>query len=112
MTGKDLKRIIVSNIPFEYGLTEQDIHDFLNIKSAEKKGAPFDLGVREISINSQAGNAVIEFTDKVITEFIESLDGEKLLGHSIRFKRVATEKGFNQCGDLDDVIKESASIAA
>jgi len=80
----------------------------LNIKSAEWKGAPFDLCIKEISINSLAGNAVIEFSDKVITEFIESLDGEKFLGQTVRFKWVATEKGFNQSGDIDEMLKESA----
>jgi len=98
----------MSNIPFEYGLIEDDIWDFLTIKAAEKKGIPIDLGFREIAINSTAGNAIIEFSDKVITEFIESLDGEKLLGQTIRFKWIATEKGFNHTGSIEDILKESA----
>ena len=42
----------MSNIPFFFGLNEDDIKDFLTIKAAEKKGVPFDLGIWEIAINA------------------------------------------------------------
>lgn len=48
VTGKDLKRIIASNIPFEFGLIESDIHDYLTIKASE---VDINLEIREIAIN-------------------------------------------------------------
>jgi len=42
----------MSNIPFYFGLNEDDLRDFLTIKAAEKKGVPFDIGIREIAINA------------------------------------------------------------
>lgn len=102
----------MSNIPFYFGLNEDDLRDFLTIKAAEKKGVPFDIGIREIAINAQAGNAIIEFFDKLVTEFVETFDGEKMLGQTVRFKRIATEKGFNHSGSIEDILKESAQVSA
>ncbi len=86
MTGKDLKRVIASNLPLEFGINETDLHDYITLKSMEKEGYPVDLGIKEIAINQIAGYAVIEVADKVMTQYIEKLDGEDLLGHTIRFQ--------------------------
>jgi hypothetical protein len=47
-----------------------------------------------------------------MTEFIEKLDGESLLGHTLWFQRVATEKGFTAEGGIEEILKESAQVSA
>lgn len=72
VTGKDLKRTIVSNVPFEYGLIESDLHDWIIIKASEMEEL---VEIKEIAINPAANSAIVEVADKKMSEFIEKLDG-------------------------------------
>ena len=44
-----------------------------------------EIRLREIAVNEQAGNAIIEVAEKKMADELCKLDGEVLLGHTLRF---------------------------
>ena len=109
VTGKDLRRVVATNLPLEYGLDQVDLCNYL-IEKWKIKGD--DITFRSIFLNTEQNSGVIEWMEKEMTDMLIKLDGESLLGHTLRFTKVADENGFIHGGDSENLLQDSALLTA
>lgn len=109
VTGKDLRRVVATNLPLEYGLDQVDLCNYL-IEKCKEKGD--EITFRSIFLNTEQNSGIIECMEKEMTDMLIKLDGENLLGHTLRFTKVADENGFIHGGDSENLLQDSAQLTA
>lgn len=109
VTGKDLRRVVATNLPLDYGINQEDLANFIIMKCKEKGD---DILFRSIFLNTEQNSGIIECMEKDMTDLLIKLDGETLLGHTLRFTKVADESGFIHGGDSEKVLQDSAQLTA
>lgn len=109
VTGKDLRRVVATNLPLDFGLNQEDLGIYIIMKCREKGD---EVTFRSIFLNTEQNSGVVECMDKEMTDMVIKLDGEVLLGHTLRFTKVADETGFIHGGDCDNLLQDSAQLTA
>ena len=110
VTGKDLKRIVATNLPLDYGVDHEDLGNFIKAQCLEKGDSVL---FKSIFLNTEVNSGILECTEKEMTDLVVKLDGMKLLGHTLRFTKVADEKkGYLHGGDSENLMQESAQLTA
>jgi hypothetical protein len=109
VTGKDLRRVVATNLPLDYGLNQDDLANYL-ITECKKHGD--DILFRSIFLNYEQNSGIIECMEKEQTDILIKLDGQMMFGHTLRFTKVADENGFIHGGDSENLLEESAQLTA
>jgi hypothetical protein len=109
VTGKDLRRVVATNLPLDYGLNQEDLANYLIIKCKENGN---DILFRSIFLNYEQNSGIIECMEKEQTDILIKLDGSTLFGHTLRLTKVANENGFIYGGDAENLLQDSAQLTA
>jgi RNA recognition motif-containing protein len=109
VTGKDLRRVVATNLPLEYGLDQEDLANYLMVKCKEKGD---EIQFRSIFLNYEHNSGIIEVMEKEQTDLLIKIDGDVLFGQTLRFTKVADENGFIHGGDSENLMQDSAQLTA
>lgn len=109
VTGKDLRRVVATNLPLDYGINQEDLANYIIIKCKENGD---DILFRSIFLNYEQNSGIIECMEKEQTNILVKLDGIRLLGHTLHFTKVADESGFIHGGDSENLLQDSAQLTA
>lgn len=109
VTGKDLRRIVATNLPLDYGIDHEDLGYYIITKCKENGD---DVLFKSIFLNTEHNSGILECSEKEMTDLVAKLDGVQLLGNTLRFTKVADEKGFIHGGDSENLLQESAQLTA
>ena len=109
VTGKDLRRVVATNLPLDFGIDHEDLGNYIIIKCKENGD---DVLFKSIFLNTEHNSGILECTEKFMTDLVVKLDGVQLLSNTLRFTKVADDKGFINGGNSDNLLEESAQLTA
>ena len=77
VTGKDLRRVVITNIPLEFGLLEEDVEAFLKQKVEELDEANKDIfEIKSLKLYPNQNSVTVECKEQAMSEKLQELDGK------------------------------------